>query len=200
MTTPSNTAEGLLLPAERARRGGFYLVLVLAAMLCLVLFEGLVLFVVGVLIKGEDMGFMGEAGVAGYVGLPVLGGLVTLLPLIALVSRCPALRIDSTGISKVRRGGTETVRWADIDEVRFNSRQSLLLLVLKEAALPNRPIAVGGARVAIFYSLGNSLWRRRRPNHPALIVDAVERFAPGKYTTLPGSLGAGGTKGAGASA
>ncbi|MCX4851329.1 PH domain-containing protein [Streptomyces sp. NBC_00893] len=200
MTTPSNTTEGLLLPAERARRSGFYLVLVLAAMLCLVLFEGLVLFVVGVLINGEDIGFMGEAGVAGYVGLPVLGGVATLLPLIALVSRYPALRIDPAGISKVRRGGTETVRWADIDKVRFNSRQSLLLVVLKEGALPGKPIAVGGPRVVILYSLGNSLWRRRRPNHPALIVDAVERFAPEKYTTLPWNLGAGGAKGAGASA
>ncbi|WP_327349607.1 MULTISPECIES: hypothetical protein [unclassified Streptomyces] len=89
MTTPSNTTEGLWLPAERVRRGGFYLGLLLAAMFCLVLFEGLIFLVVGVLIMGEDMGFMGEAGVAGYVGLPVLGGVVTLLPLIALVSRCP---------------------------------------------------------------------------------------------------------------
>ncbi|GGT70931.1 hypothetical protein GCM10010207_81450 [Streptomyces atratus] len=200
MSTPSSSTEGLLLPAERARRGGFYLGLVLAAMLCLVLFEGLILFVVGVLITGEDMGFMGEAGVAGYVGLPVLGGVVTLLPLIALVSRYPALRIDPAGISKVQRGGTETMRWADIDQVRFNSRQSLLLLVLKEGALPEKPIAVGGPRVVVLYSLGNSLWRRRRPAHHDLIVDAVERFAPGKYTALPWNLGAGGTKGAGASA
>ncbi|MFJ5198073.1 PH domain-containing protein [Streptomyces sp. NPDC088394] len=177
MTTPSNTTEGLWLPAERARRGGFYLGSTLAAMLCLVLFEGLILFVVGVLIMGEGMGFMGEAGVAGYAGLPVLGGAVTLLPLIALASRYPALRIDPAGISKVQRGGTETVRWADIDQVRFNSRQSLLLLVLKEGALPEKPIAVGGPRMVVHYSLGNSLWRRRRPNHPALIVDAVGRFA-----------------------
>ncbi|MBM7443152.1 PH domain-containing protein [Streptomyces sp. HB132] len=200
MTTPSNTTEGLRLPAERARRGGFYLGLILAAMLCLVLFEGLIMFVVGVLIMGEDMGFIGEAGVAGYVGLPVLGGVVTLLPLIALVSRYPALRIDPAGMSKVRRGGEETVRWADIDQVRFNSRQSLLLLVVKEGALPEKPIAVGGPRTVVLYSLGNSLWRRRRPNHPALIVEAVERFAPGKFTDLPWNLGAGGAKGAGASA
>ncbi|MFF2902160.1 PH domain-containing protein [Streptomyces sp. NPDC057966] len=39
----------------------------------------------------------------------------------------PALRIDPAGISKVRRVGSETVQWGDIDQVRFNSRQSLLL-------------------------------------------------------------------------
>ncbi|WP_406095915.1 PH domain-containing protein [Streptomyces sp. NBC_01013] len=189
MTTPSNTTEGLSLPAERARRGGFYLGLILAAMLCLVLLEGLVFFVIGVLIMGEDMGFMGEPGVAGYVGLPVLGGVVALLPLVALVSRTPALRIDPAGMSKVRRGGTETVRWADIDQVRFNSRQSLLLLELKDGALPDRPIGGGGRKMVILYSLGSSLWRRRRPHHAALIVEAVERFAPGKYTVEPWNPG-----------
>ncbi|MFE2935623.1 PH domain-containing protein [Streptomyces sp. NPDC059278] len=117
-----------------------------------------------------------------------------------LVLRYPALRIDPAGISKVRRVGSATVQWGDIDQVRFNSRQSLLLLVLKEGALPEKPIAVGGRRAVVLYSLGNSLWRRRRPNHPALIVEAVERFAPGKYTDLPWNLGAGGAKGAGASA
>ncbi|WP_326736797.1 PH domain-containing protein [Streptomyces sp. NBC_01022] len=189
MTTPSNTTEGLFLPAERARRGGFYLGLILAAMLCLVLLEVLVLFVVGVLIMGEGLGFLGEAGVAGYAGLPVLGGVVALLPLIALVSRTPALRIDPVGMSKVRRGGTETVRWTDIDQVRFNSRQSLLLLVLKDGALPEKQIAGAGPRAVVLYSLGNSLWRRRRPGHPALIIDAVERFAPGRYTAQPLTLG-----------
>ncbi|MCM2413524.1 PH domain-containing protein [Streptomyces sp. RKAG290] len=199
MTTPSHTTEGLSLPAERARRGGFYLVLILAAMLCLVLLEGLVFFVVGVLIMGEDTGFMGEPGVAGYLGLPLLGGVVTLLPLLALVSRYPALRIDPVGMSKVQRGGTETVRWADIDQVRFNSRQSLLLLVLKEGALPEQRIAGGGPRAVVLHSLGNSLWRRRRPQHPALIIDAVERFAPGKYTAQPWN-GQDGVRGAGAPA
>ncbi|RVU20439.1 hypothetical protein EOT10_27595 [Streptomyces antnestii] len=200
MTTPFNTTEGLWLPAERSRRGGFYLGLILAAMLCLVLLEGLILFVVAVLIMGEDMGLMGDVGVAGYVGLPVMGGVVSLLLLIAITSRYPALRIDPMGMSKVWRGGTETVRWAGIDQVRFNSRQSLLLLVVKEGALPEKPIAVGGPRIVILYSLGNSLWRRRRPHHSALIVDAVERFAPGKYTAEPWNLGKGGAKGTGASA
>ncbi|MER5275878.1 hypothetical protein ABT025_08975 [Streptomyces sp. NPDC002809] len=189
MTTPSNTTEGLSLPAERARRGGFYLGLILAAMLCLVLLEALVLFVIGVLIMGEDLGFMGEAGVVGYVGLPVLGGMVALLPLIALVPRYPSLRIDPVGMSKVQRGRTETVRWTDIDQVRFNSRQSLLLLVLKEGALPEKQITVAGPRAVILYSLGNSLWRRRRPGHPALIIDALERFAPGRYIAQPWNLG-----------
>ncbi|MFJ1549109.1 hypothetical protein [Streptomyces sp. NPDC088246] len=192
MSTPSSPTEGLLLPAERFRRGGFYLGLVIAGMLCLVLLEGLIFFVVGVLIMGEDMGFMGEAGVAGYVGLPVIGGVVCLLPLIALVWQHPGLRIDSTGMSKVWRHRTETVRWADIDKVRFNSRRSFLLLVLKAGALPERPVAVAGPRVVFMYSLGNSLWRRRRPNHPDLILDALERFAPGKYTVEPWNLGKGG--------
>ncbi|MEE1810076.1 hypothetical protein [Streptomyces sp. BE133] len=189
MTTPSNTTEGLWLPAERARRGGLYLGLTLAAMLCLVLLEGLILFVVDVLIMGEDIGLMGEVGVAGYVGLPVLGGVVTLLPLIALVPRYSALRIDSMGISKVWRGRTETVRWADIDKVRFNSRRSYLILLLKEGALPELPNAVEGPRAVLMHSLGNSLWRRRRPAHADLIIDAVERFGPGRYTVEPWNLG-----------
>ncbi|MFE4327999.1 PH domain-containing protein [Streptomyces sp. NPDC056831] len=200
MTTPSDTTEGLWLPAERARRGGFYLGLILAAMLGLVLVEGLILFVVSVLIMGEDMGIMGDPGVAGYAGLPVMGGVVSLLLLIAIASRYPALRIDPMGISKVWRGRTETVRWADIDKVRFNSRRSYLMLALKEGALPELPNAVEGPRAVLMYSLGNSLWRRRRPTHADLIVDAVERFGPGRYTVEPWNLGKGGAKGAGASA
>ncbi|MFE7268796.1 hypothetical protein ACFU9B_43820 [Streptomyces sp. NPDC057592] len=200
MTTSSNTTEGLWLPAERARRGGFYLGLILAAMLCLVLLEALVLFVTGVLILGEDMGFMGEAGVAGYAGLPVIGGVVSLLLLIAIASRYPALRIDSMGISKVWRGRTETVRWADIDKVRFNSRRSYLLLVLKAGALPEQPNTIGKPGAVLMYSLGNSFWRRRRPAHADLIIDAVERFGPGRYTVEPWNLGKGGATGAGASA
>ncbi|MFB8038230.1 hypothetical protein ACFC5Z_36000 [Streptomyces sp. NPDC056004] len=198
MTTSSNTTEGLWLPAERARRGGLYLGLILAAMLCLVLLEALVLFVTGVLILGEDMGFMGEAGVAGYAGLPVIGGVVSLLLLIAIASRYPALRIDSMGISKVWRGRTETVRWADIDKVRFNSRRSYLLLVLKAGALPEQPNTIGKPGAVLMYSLGNSFWRRRRPAHADLIIDAVERFGPGRYTVEPWNLGKGGATGAGA--
>lgn len=200
MSTPLSSTEGLWLPAERARRGGFYLGLILAAMLCLVLVEGLILFVVAVLITGEDMGLMGEAGFAGYVGLPMMGGVPSLLLLIAIASRYPALRIDSMGISKVWCGRTETVRWADIEKVRFNSRRSYLQLALKAGALPEQPNATGGPRAVLMYSLGNFFWRRRRPAHADLIVDAVERFAPGKYTAEPWNLGKGGAKGAGPSA
>ncbi|MFD9428711.1 MULTISPECIES: PH domain-containing protein [unclassified Streptomyces] len=200
MSTPSSCTEGLLLPAERARRGGFYLGLVLAAMLCLVLFEALVAFVIGVLILGEGIGFVGWMGVGGYAGLPVIGGVVSLLPLIALVSRYPALRIDPVGISKVRRGGTETVPWADIEKVQFTTKRSVLVLVMRAGSRPGKPNVVGGSRALVpYYSLGNSLWRRRRPAHHDLIVDAVERFAPGKYTAVSW-LGEGGAKGAGASA
>ncbi|MFJ1549108.1 hypothetical protein [Streptomyces sp. NPDC088246] len=201
MPTLPGSAEGLLLPAERARRGGFYLGLVLAAMLCMVLLEALVVFVTCVLILGEGIEFMGSVGVVGLcTGLPVMGGVVSLLLLIYLVPRYSALRIDSMGISKVWRGRTETVRWADIDKVRFNSRRSYLILLLKEGALPELPNAVEGPRAVLMHSLGNSLWRRRRPTHADLIVDAVERFGPGRYTVEPWNLGKGGATGAGASA
>ncbi|MFI5749816.1 hypothetical protein ACIBBE_28695 [Streptomyces sp. NPDC051644] len=200
MSTPPGSAEGLLLPAERARRGGFYLGLVLAAMLCMVLLEALVVFVTCVLILGEGIEFMGSVGVVGLcTGLPVMGGVVSLL-LIYLVPRYSALRIDSMGISKVWRGRTETVRWADIDKVRFNSRRSYLILLLKEGALPELPNAVEGPRAVLMHSLGNSLWRRRRPAQADLIIDAVERFAPGRYTVEPWNPGKGGVRGTGASA
>ncbi|WP_393058777.1 PH domain-containing protein [Streptomyces sp. LN549] len=189
MTTPSNTTEGLSLPAERARRGGFYLGLILAAMLCLVFLELLVFFVVGVLIMGEDIEFLGEPGVAGYLGLPLLGGVVTLLPLLVLVRRHPGLRIDSTGMSKVWPRRTETVQWADIDEIRFNSRRSYLLLVLKAGARQGKPNARDKRTLVLLHSLGHSLWRRRRPAHADLIIDASERFAPGKYTAEPWNPG-----------
>ncbi|MFG2628891.1 PH domain-containing protein [Streptomyces sp. NPDC048473] len=201
MPTLPGSAEGLLLPAERARRGGFYLGLVLAAMLCMVLLEALVVFVTCVLILGEGIEFMGSVGVVGLcTGLPVMGGVVSLLLLIAIASRYPALRIDPTGISNVWPRRTKTVRWADIDKVRFNSRRSYLLLVLKAGALPEQPNAIGGPRAVVVYSLGNSLWRRRRPAHADLIIDAVERFGPGRYTVEPWNLGKGGATGAGASA
>ncbi|MER5357774.1 PH domain-containing protein [Streptomyces sp. NPDC002785] len=200
MSTPPSSTEGLLLPAERARRGGFYLGLILAAMLCLVLLEALVVFVTCVLILGEGIEFMGSVGVGLYAGLPVLGGVVSLLLLIAIASRYPALRIDSMGISNVWPRRTKTVRWADIDKVQFNSRRSYLLLVLKAGALPEQPNAIGGPRAVVVYSLGNSLWRRRRPTHADLIIGAVERFGPGRYTVEPLSLGKGGATGAGASA
>ncbi|MEU0626483.1 hypothetical protein [Streptomyces sp. NPDC005989] len=199
MSTLPGSTEGLLLPAERARRGGFYLGLILAAMLCLVLLQALAVFVAGALILGEGTGLVGSVGVVGYAGLPAMGGAVSLPLLIAIASRYPALRIDSMGISKVWRGRTATMRWADIEEVRFNSRRSYLLLVLKAGALPGRPNAIGG-RMVVMYSLGNSLWRRRRPAHADLIIDAVERFGPGRYTVEPWNLGKGGATGAGASA
>ncbi|WP_406495041.1 PH domain-containing protein [Streptomyces sp. NBC_00846] len=200
MSTPSGAAvEGLLLPAERARRGGAYLGMVLAVMLCLAILEGVSVFVGGVLIAGDDMGTMGSPGVGGYVGLPVIAAVVSL-PLFALAWRQPALRIDPTGISKVRRRGTETVPWADIDKVQFTTKRSILVLVMKAGSRPGKPNAVGGPTVAVpYYSLGNSLWRRRRPAHHDLIVDAVERFAPGRYTVEPWNLGKGGATGAGAS-
>ncbi|MEV1040454.1 hypothetical protein AB0J01_27945 [Streptomyces sp. NPDC050204] len=200
MTTPSNTTEGLWLPAERARRGGFYLGLILAAVLCLVLLQALAVFVAGVLILGEGIELVGSVGVVGYAGLPAMGGVVSLLLLIAIASRYPALRIDSMGISKVWRGRTATMRWVDIEEVRFNSRRSYLLLVLKAGARPGQPNAIGGPRTVVMYSLGNSLWRRRRPANADSIIEAVERFGPGRYTVEPWNLGKGGAKGAGASA
>ncbi|MFI8435204.1 IS5 family transposase [Streptomyces sp. NPDC079020] len=200
MSTPSSSTEGLSLPAERLRRGGFYLALVLAGMLCLVLLEGLVSLVINVLIMGEGIESMGWMGVGGYVGLPVIGGVVTLLPLLVIVWLHPGLRIDSTGMSKVWRHRTETVRWADIDKVQFNSRRSYLLLVLKPGAHPGKPNGAGRPRVVLIHSLGQSLWSRRRPTHPDLIIGAVERFAPGMFTVERWNLGKGGAKGAGTSA
>lgn len=199
MSTPSGAPDGLFLPAERLRRGGFYLGLVLAGMLCLVLVEGLMLFVIGVLINGQDVEFIFQPGVIGYAGLPVIGGAVTLVPLLVLVRRQPGLGIDSTGVSKVWRGRTETVRWADIGEVRFNSRRNFLLVVLKAGVRLGQPNVVGGETMAVLFSLGSALWSRRRPTHPDLIVDAVERFAPGKFTD-PWNPGKGRANGAGAPA
>lgn len=50
MVTPfRDAAEGLFLPAERARRGWFYVGLVLAGMLCLILLEVLTAFVIALL-------------------------------------------------------------------------------------------------------------------------------------------------------
>ncbi|MFD9541185.1 hypothetical protein [Streptomyces sp. NPDC060022] len=168
-----------------------YLGLILTAMLCLLILEALLTFVICVLIAGEDMEIMGAPGVGGYAGLPVIQGLVCL-PLFAVVWRHPSLRIDSTGISKVRPGDTETVRWADIDKVQFSRKGAVLVLVVKAGSRPGKPNTVGGRAVAVpYYSLGNSFWRRRRPAHHDLIVDAVERFAPGKYTDVPWDLGRG---------
>lgn len=201
MITPfRDAAEGLFLPAERARRGWFYLGLVLAGMLCLVLVEGLMLLVIGVLIKGEDVGFIGRVGVIAYAALPVIGGAVTLVPMIVLVRRQPGLGIDSTGVSKVWRGRTETVRWADIGEVRFNSRRNFLLVVLKAGVRPGQPNIVGGEPLAVLFPLGSALWLRRRPGRADLIVEAVERFAPGVFTVEPWSPDKGGAQGAGAPA
>ncbi|MFI6652116.1 PH domain-containing protein [Streptomyces sp. NPDC050529] len=200
MSTPISSTEGLWIPAERVRRGGVYLAAVLAGALGLVIFEGLVVFVSSVLIAGNGMESMGWPGVGGYVGLAVFGAVMTLLPVCAFVWVHPGLRIDSTGMTKVSRNRTQTVRWADIDKVRFNSRRSYLMLVLNPGVNPGKPNDAGGQRLVLIHSLGHSLWRRRRPTHPDLIIDAVERFAPGKYTAEPWNPGKGGVRGAGASA
>lgn len=182
MSTPSGAAEALFLPAERARRCGVYLVAFLALYVGLVLLEALIMFVVLVLIEGEGMGAMGWPGVYGYVGLPVLAAAVSLPPMFALVWRHPDLRIDSTGMSKVWSHRTQTVRWADLDTVRFNSRRSYLMLVVKAAAPPGRPNAAGGRGALVMCSLGHAVWRRRRPGQAELVLDAIERFAPGRFT------------------
>lgn len=200
VSTPLSSAEGLWIPAERARRGGVYLVAVLAGALGLVILEALIMFVVLVLIEGEGMETLGWPGVSGYAGLPVFAAVVTLLPLFPLVWRHPGLRIDATGMSKVWSHRTQTVRWADIDKAGFNSRRSYLLLVLKPGVRPGKPNDPGGAHVVLMYSLGHSVWSRRRPNHPDLIINAIERFAPGTYTAQSWSPGKGGVTGAGAPA
>ena len=58
-------------------------------------------------------------------------------------------------------------------------------MVPKPGVYPEKPNGVGGERVILIHSLGHALWSRRRPTHPDLIIDAVERFAPGKYTAQP---------------
>lgn len=186
---PRAASEGLFIPAERARRCGVYLAAGLGAVLGLVALEALVLFVVLVLILDEGMGSMGWPGVGGYVGLAVFGAVVVLLPVSALVWRHPGLRIDATGMSKVWSNRTQTVRWADIGDVRFNSRRSYLLLVLQPGVNLGAPNDGGGPRLVPIHSLGHSLWSRRRPTHPDLIIDAVERFAPGKYIAEPWTVG-----------
>lgn len=196
---PLSSADGLWIPAERARRGGVYLAAVLAGMLGLVILEVLIMFVVLVLIAGEGTESLGWPGVSGYVGLPVLAAVVTLLPLFPVVWRQPGLRIDATGMSKVWSHRTQTVRWADIDKAGFSSRRSYLLLVLKPGVRPGRPNDPG-ARSVLMYSLGHYVWSRRRPDHPDMIINAIERFAPGTYTAQSWSPGKGGVTGAGTSA
>ncbi|MEU2250117.1 hypothetical protein [Streptomyces sp. NPDC019224] len=178
------SAEGLFIPAERARRGGVYLLVALAGVLGLVALEALIMFVVLVLVSGEGIESMGWAGVSGYIGLPLFFAVVFLLPMAVLVWRHPGLRIDATGMTKVWAHRTQTVRWADIDRAMFNSRRSLLLLLLKPGLDPGKPNG-GGPRLAFSHSLGHALWRRRRPGRADLIIEAIERFAPGTYTAEP---------------
>ncbi|WP_371629553.1 hypothetical protein OG892_16415 [Streptomyces sp. NBC_00341] len=201
MSTPfRNVAEGLFLPAERARRGWFYVGLVLAGMLCLILLEVLTAFVIA-LLRGDDvMETVGLPGVFGYVAIPGFAAVVAVVGLIVLVSRHPGLRIDSAGVSKVWSGQSQTVPWAVIDKVRFNSRRSFLLVVLKAGVRLGQPNVVGGETLAVLFPLGSALWLRRRPGRPDLIVEAVERFAPGAFTTEPWNPGKGRANGASASA
>ncbi|WP_371772612.1 PH domain-containing protein [Streptomyces sp. NBC_01438] len=200
MATPfRDVAEGLFLPAERARRGWFYVGLVLAGMLCLILLEVLTAFVVALLMGDDAMETVGLLGIFGYAAIPGFAAVVAVVWLIVLVSRHPGLRIDSAGVSKVWGDRTQTVPWAVIDKVRFNSRRSYLLLVPKPGVYPGVPNGVVGERVVLIHSLGHALWGRRRPTHPDLIIDAVERFAPGKFTD-PWNPGKGRATGGGASA
>ncbi|MFJ5847014.1 hypothetical protein [Streptomyces sp. NPDC092903] len=200
MSAPLGSAEGIWIPAERARRGGVYLGAFLAFCVGLVILEALIMFVVLVLIEGEGLGAMGWAGVYGYLGLPVIAAVVSLPPMFAIVWRHPSLRIDSTGMSKVWRHRTQTVRWADLDTVRFNSRRSYLMLVVKAGAPPGRPNAAGGRRTLVMCSIGHAVWRRRRPGQAELILDAIKCFAPGKYTAEPWNPGKGRANGADAPA
>ncbi|WP_406452743.1 PH domain-containing protein [Streptomyces sp. NBC_00876] len=175
----------MLLPAERARRSMTYLCIILTAMLGLVILEVLVFYVVGALVAGDGMEIVRSPDVAGYAGLPVVLGVVCL-PLFAVAWRHPALRIDSTGITKVRPGGTESVPWGEVDKVQFTPKGAVLVLVVKADSRSGKLNAAGGQSIPVpYYALGNTFWRRRRPAHRDLIVDAVERFAPGKYTAVP---------------
>nr|WP_239077834.1 PH domain-containing protein [Streptomyces sp. SID9124] len=154
----------------------------------MVFLEVLTVFVVLVLISGEDIGSMAWPGVSGYIGLPLLFAGVFLLPMAVIMRRLPGLRIDATGVTKVGRKRSHTIGWADIDQVRFNSRRSYLLLVLKPGVNPGKPNDGGGPRV-VLHSLGHAVWRRRRPGRAELIVEAVERYAPGTYTAEPWPVG-----------
>ncbi|MEU5823703.1 PH domain-containing protein [Streptomyces sp. NPDC047803] len=184
MPTSPNSGEGLFIPAEGARRGGVYLLVTLACVLALVVLEALTLFVVLVQISGEDIESMAWAGVSGYLGPPLFFAGVFLLPMAVMMRRLPSMRIDATGVTKVGRTRSRTIGWADIDQVRFNSRRSYLLLVLKPGVNPGKPNDGGGPR-AVLHSLGHAVWRRRRPGRAELIIEAVERYAPGTYTAEP---------------
>ncbi|MFE6766360.1 PH domain-containing protein [Streptomyces sp. NPDC057689] len=193
-------SEGLFIPAEGARRGGVYLLVTLACVLALAALEALTVFVVLVLISGEGIESMGWAGVGGYIGLPVFFAVVFLLPMAVMMRRLPGMRIDATGVTKVWRKRSQTIGWADIDQVRFNSRRSYLMVVLKPGVNPGKPNDGGGPR-AVLHSLGHAVWRRRRPGRAELIIEAVERFAPGTY--VPGQWPVGNqgrTRGTGAPA
>ncbi|THA33864.1 hypothetical protein E6R18_09595 [Streptomyces sp. A1277] len=173
-------SEELFIPAEGARRGGVYLLVTLACVLGLVVLEALTIFV---LIGSEGVGRMGLIGVVVCLGPPLFFAGAFLLPMAVLMRLLPGMRIDATGVTRVWRKRSQTIGWADIDQVRFNSRRSYLMIVLKPGVNPGKPNDGGGPR-AVLHSLGHAVWRRRRPGRAELIIEAVERFAPGTY--IPG--------------
>ncbi|SED37568.1 hypothetical protein SAMN05216483_3707 [Streptomyces sp. 2131.1] len=107
---------------------------------------------------------------------------------------------DEDGLLSAVRKRSQSIGWADIDQVRFNSRRSYLMIVLKPGVNAGKPNDGGGPR-AVLHSLGHAVWRRRRPGQAGLIIEAVERFAPGTY--IPGQWPVGNqgrTRGTGAPA
>jgi hypothetical protein len=131
------------------------------------------------------MANMGIPGVAGYVGLPVGAGVLTL-PLFIRSWWQPALRIDTIGISRMRRHRVETANWEILDAVQFTGNQRVLVLTLRAGAtFSGKRCALSCPAPMPYYTLGNTLRRRQHRRDHDLIVIALEHFAPGIYSDEP---------------
>ncbi|QLE75438.1 hypothetical protein FGW37_31080 [Streptomyces rectiverticillatus] len=75
---------------------------------------------------------------------------------------------------------------AALDTVRFTPKRGVLVLAVRAGVtLPWKDRALERPLALPYYALGNLLRPRHRRQHHALIVAAVERFAPGAYTDQP---------------
>ncbi|TLS45170.1 hypothetical protein FE633_15500 [Streptomyces montanus] len=178
-------ADGLLLPAERGRRLLGQVGVVLAVIAGVLVLEVVMIFVVAVLMAGSDMDIFRSPGVAGYLTMPVLCG-VLITPLLPRAWAWPALRIDERGLAKEGRSGVVIAPWAALEAVQFTRNRNVLVLRVRPGAeVPGKRPVPDRASYLPYYSLGDTLRPARRRAHHDAIVAAVERFAPGIYNPEP---------------